>query len=1098
MKYFIGRNKFSKLSGIIFQCIVLFAFNLPSSAQLNTLNDSWRWVRFTTDDGLPSNRVFDITETKNGIVWAATEFGAAWYNGFYWQSISQKDGLPERIPSAIVSDGKDSLYVLISGQLYYGDLKGFGKIPIIMSGAEKKVTSIAFVNNELILTVDEKVFILQNNSAKPFTHSSIDIKNQKVFMVHQTRFSTWLNTSSGLYRWENNNWNLKLEAPSQSIAIKYLAEDCLGNGVASIIGPRSHYGIWEWTTNSNLTKNPKDGIENVLALDVGPEGNAIMAKEPEVVKVSQNRSWPSLQFIPPQLKNSHLLKFRNNGDLWVGTELGLYLHRVTSKRWEVWKFPQFDPKNNINEIIRTKDGSIWIATGNGIVIRKPNGTNQTVENIYHTKLGTLTGLIEDKKGHVWISSGLSFEGAFRWDGHRWKYFGPKDGLDCGYIHKIKKDKKGNLWFLGISRKNFRYNNIDNDPGAYIYENGKFFHWGTKHGLINGRVYSFAEGLDGSFWFATGGGISRWKPGASISSPGTWKHWTEKEGLRENRIFVLTIDNKNKIWFGDQTFGIGSIEGDTIKYLTTSDGLISNAIWDIRIDEKNRIWIAARGGIGLFMNGTWFNIGLNDGLSNARIWPLLPLENKLYIGTSGGGVEILNFEDIQTTPPIVNILGPVTRGNTMYAHCKAFSFWGEQVSTNIEIRYKIDNNEWTPWRRLRQIIEPNLSSGSHTLTIQSKGLLGNFRTDIKSVSFSIEPPLFLRPFFYVPLSALSLGLLVFGFIYFKKKREQDVILKKSELRYRNLFETANDAIIIFEPDNETVLEVNKKAIDLYGFTREEFIGMSLKSISRDVKRGEEQIRQTLQDRSSPVFEIKHLKKNGDEIDILINASVIDYDGQQAILSLNRDITELKQAEATLRLLAQTVASAQDCVSITDLDGTILFVNDAFAQTHGYTPEELHSKNISIIHSPATPHEIADQIRPSTLEGGWYGEISHQRKDGTEFPVELWSSVVYDEQNKPVAIVGVARDISDRRRYEIDRERLIHELKEALSEVKMLTGLLPICSNCKKIRDDGGYWTQVETYIAKHTDATFTHGLCPDCTKELFPDIYKRMKENGTTF
>ncbi|MDI6766479.1 MAG: hypothetical protein QME52_06620 [Bacteroidota bacterium] len=57
-------------------------------AQTNTLNDDWRWVRFTTDDGLPSNRVFDVIETKSGIVWAATEFGAAWYNGFYWHSIS--------------------------------------------------------------------------------------------------------------------------------------------------------------------------------------------------------------------------------------------------------------------------------------------------------------------------------------------------------------------------------------------------------------------------------------------------------------------------------------------------------------------------------------------------------------------------------------------------------------------------------------------------------------------------------------------------------------------------------------------------------------------------------------------------------------------------------------------------------------------------------------------------------------------------------------------------------------------------------------------------------------------------------------------------
>ena len=73
-----------------------------------------------------------------------------------------------------------------------------------------------------------------------------------------------------------------------------------------------------------------------------------------------------------------------------------------------------------------------------------------------------------------------------------------------------------------------------------------------------------------------------------------------------------------------------------------------------------------------------------------------------------------------------------------------------------------------------------------------------------------------------------------------------------------------------------------------------------------------------------------------------------------------------------------------------------------------------------------------------------------------------------------------------RYAMERERLISELREALARIKALSGLLPICSSCKKIRDDKGYWSQVESYIARHSEATFTHGLCPDCAKKYFPE------------
>ena len=72
---------------------------------------------------------------------------------------------------------------------------------------------------------------------------------------------------------------------------------------------------------------------------------------------------------------------------------------------------------------------------------------------------------------------------------------------------------------------------------------------------------------------------------------------------------------------------------------------------------------------------------------------------------------------------------------------------------------------------------------------------------------------------------------------------------------------------------------------------------------------------------------------------------------------------------------------------------------------------------------------------------------------------------------------------------EKEKLIGELKEALAKVKTLSGLLPICSSCKKIRDDKGYWNQIETYIRQRSEADFTHGICPKCAKMLYPGLLK---------
>ena len=86
----------------------------------------------------------------------------------------------------------------------------------------------------------------------------------------------------------------------------------------------------------------------------------------------------------------------------------------------------------------------------------------------------------------------------------------------------------------------------------------------------------------------------------------------------------------------------------------------------------------------------------------------------------------------------------------------------------------------------------------------------------------------------------------------------------------------------------------------------------------------------------------------------------------------------------------------------------------------------------------------------------------------------------------------QEIEERKRTEAEKEQLIAQLQKAMQEVKVLSGFLPICASCKKIRDDTGYWRQIEDYISKHSNALFSHGICPDCSKKLYPEFHEELQ------
>ncbi len=143
------------------------------------------------------------------------------------------------------------------------------------------------------------------------------------------------------------------------------------------------------------------------------------------------------------------------------------------------------------------------------------------------------------------------------------------------------------------------------------------------------------------------------------------------------------------------------------------------------------------------------------------------------------------------------------------------------------------------------------------------------------------------------------------------------------------------------------------------------------------------------------------------------------------------TERDQANTQLEILGHTLRSVSECISITDTENRILFVNEAFRKAYGYAEVDLLGKDIAVLHPPGTDPALAATIRTATLAGGWEGEVLNRRKDGTDFPVHLSSSTVRDQQGRTIALVGVATDITERNRTEA-AVRLRSEITRNIAE------------------------------------------------------------------
>lgn len=206
---------------------------------------------------------------------------------------------------------------------------------------------------------------------------------------------------------------------------------------------------------------------------------------------------------------------------------------------------------------------------------------------------------------------------------------------------------------------------------------------------------------------------------------------------------------------------------------------------------------------------------------------------------------------------------------------------------------------------------------------------------------------------------------------------------------------------------------------------------------------------------------------------------------------------QQVETTLLFQQQLLDAIPAPVFYKDRAGVYLGCNRAFEQFVARERQQIVGKSVYQI----APADIAKTYESKDQElfnapGTQIYEYVVEKKTGEKLHVMFHKATFVDFGGRVAGLIGVILDITERKSAEFEREKLIEKLQKALDEVKVLSGLLPICSSCKKVRDDSGFWNQIESYIEKRSAAQFSHSLCPDCTRTLYQHEpwYNSVKED----
>ena len=306
-----------------------------------------------------------------------------------------------------------------------------------------------------------------------------------------------------------------------------------------------------------------------------------------------------------------------------------------------------------------------------------------------------------------------------------------------------------------------------------------------------------------------------------------------------------------------------------------------------------------------------------------------------------------------------------------------------------------------------------------------------------------------------------------------KKVAEIKLKESEKRFKTMFEELGDAIFITDFDGN-IIQANPAAAKQTGYSLRQIKQINMVSalnVDHAVAHQVETINK-LKKGGSVYFEEKKRRKNGEEYWTDCTLSLINLEGKDLVLSINRDITERKNAEEKIKQLSHVVEQNPATIVITNLKGEIEYVNQTFCQLTGYTFEEVIGKNPNVLKSGKTSQRVYKELW-NTISGGktWRGELLNRKKDGDLFWEDTSISPLKNETGEITHFVGVKENITDRKRNEI-----LHEIELNIGKAIILT------------QDDESLFKVIRDELEKVTDSrNLVIGLY-DKENEMVRSIY----------
>jgi PAS domain S-box-containing protein len=338
---------------------------------------------------------------------------------------------------------------------------------------------------------------------------------------------------------------------------------------------------------------------------------------------------------------------------------------------------------------------------------------------------------------------------------------------------------------------------------------------------------------------------------------------------------------------------------------------------------------------------------------------------------------------------------------------------------------------------------------------------------------------------------------------ERKRAEELLQEREE-KYRTLLENMEEGYFEVDLRGNFIL-VNDSLCKIFRGSRDALMGLNYKKYSN-------------QEEAQKLYKAYNQVYNTGQPVELIGWEFTRMDGARGFIESSvylmrnaqgepigfrgilRDITERKHIEEILQereeRFRQVAENAGEWIWEINPEGLYTYASPIVEKILGYKPEELvGKKHFYDFFDPEAKEEGKKVAFASIQKRESFRNFLNLNlhKDGHVVYLETTAAPIIDKKGTLLGYRGVDTDVTERKRAEEEREKMILDLQDALANIKTLRGMLPICASCKKIRDDKGYWSQIELYIRNHSEVEFSHGICPECQKKLYPDLYSEIQK-----